>query len=102
MSDMMRVMVIIMVSIVCCVVSIRIVVIIDWVDINLVSICMVLVVFWCVLYIMVQDIVMVMVIVHFMVSWFCYVRYGVDIMVGGSDVWVNMVLLSVLVLSSVS
>ena len=76
-----------MVSIVLSVVSVSVVVIIDWFNVHLVGVMMLN---W------------VGIVVHFVVSWLCYMRSGVVVMVGSGDVWFNVVLHIVLMLCSVS
>ena len=88
-----------MVSIVLSVVSVSIVVIIDWLNVHLMG---VMVLNW--VGIIVHFVVLnwMGVIVHFVVSWLCYMRSGVVVMVASGDVWFNVVLHIVLVLFSVS
>ena len=91
-------------SIILRVVSIRIVVVIDWVYIHLVGV-VVLRVVLNVVDIMVFNMVfdwVVGVIVHFVVSRLCYVGSRVVVVVASGDVWLKVVLLIVLVLCGVS
>ena len=91
------------VSIILRVVSISIPVVIDWVYIHLVGV-VVLRAVLNVVDIMVFNMVFdwVAVIVHVVVSRLCYIGSRVVVVVGSGDVWLNMVVLSVLVLGGVS
>merc|ERR1711920_1133250 len=76
-----------MVAIVLRVVSVSVLMVIDWVNVNFMG---VMVLNW------------VGIVMHFVVSWFCYMRYRVIIMMACSNVWLNVVLNIILMLRSMS
>ena len=102
------------VSIVLCMVSISIMMIINWFDIHLVGVMVLCMVHWVVinmvlfvmLWVMINMVFFVMhwvrIVVHFMVSRLCYMWSRVVLVVTRGDVWLNMVLFIILVLHSVS
>ena len=110
------------VSIVLCMVSISIMMIINWFDIHLVGVMvhwvvinmvffvmhwvMFNMVLFVMLWVMINMVFFVMhwvrIVVHFMVSRLCYMWSRVVLVVTRGDVWLNMVLFIILVLHSVS
>ena len=102
------------VSIVLCMVSISIMMVINWFDIHLVGVMVLCMVHWVVInmvffvmhWVMINMVFFVMhwvrIVVHFMVSRLCYMWSRVVLVVTRGDVWLNMVLFIILVLHSVS